>query len=398
MRQVDAAQRWPQDGRGRWGGRVDLPGQDGAGGAGAPRRSSSWRPRPVRRVYIPKAVTGETAPTRHSRDHGPVPSGAGRVTRWNPNGRPGSNPSRTGFGRVEAARTRSRPFNTTAAAKNAKRLWVLDADLAAAFDRIDHDHLLYMLGSFPARDMIRAWLKAGVFEKGKGFAPTEEGTPQGGVISPLLLNVALHGLEEAAGVRYRKTGPQAGITMPGCPGGGQIRRRLFAVLPIPAAGRTDQGEVGRVAGTPGSCHQRGQDPDRAPVRRGSISWGSTSAATDGKLLIKPSKAAIRRLRKRLAHRDARAARLERGGGHRRGSTRSSGVGPPTTGARCPARCSPGWTTTCGSSPTSGPNTATRTSRRRGWSPATSASSTSSGTTGGCSATPRSSARAAASRT
>jgi RNA-directed DNA polymerase len=70
--------------------------------------------------------------------------------------------------------------------KNAKRLWVLDADLAAAFDRIDHDHLLSMLGSFPDRDLIRAWLKAGVFEKGKAFAPTEEGTPQGGVISPLV--------------------------------------------------------------------------------------------------------------------------------------------------------------------------------------------------------------------
>ena len=51
--------------------------------------------------------------------------------------------------------------------------------------------------------MIRDWLKAGVFEAGKGFAPTGEGTPQGGVISPCLLNVALHGLEEAAGVRYQ---------------------------------------------------------------------------------------------------------------------------------------------------------------------------------------------------
>ncbi|MDF3051892.1 MAG: group intron reverse transcriptase/maturase, partial [Pseudonocardia sp.] len=106
-------------------------------------------------------------------------------------------------------------FNTMSG-KNAKRLWVLDADLSAAFDRIDHDHLLSTLGSFPGRDLIRAWLKAGVFEKGKGFAPTEEGTRQGGVISPLLLN-AIHGLEEAAGVRYRKTGPQAGITMPGAP-------------------------------------------------------------------------------------------------------------------------------------------------------------------------------------
>jgi RNA-directed DNA polymerase len=47
-------------------------------------------------------------------------------------------------------------------------------------------------------------LKAGVFETGKGFAPTDAGTPQGGVISPLLLNIALHGLEEAAGVRHER--------------------------------------------------------------------------------------------------------------------------------------------------------------------------------------------------
>jgi RNA-directed DNA polymerase len=66
----------------------------------------------------------------------------------------------------------------------AKRTWALDSGLAAAFDRIDHDHLLAALGSFPARDMIRGWLKAGVFEAGKGFAPTGEGTPQGGPITP----------------------------------------------------------------------------------------------------------------------------------------------------------------------------------------------------------------------
>jgi RNA-directed DNA polymerase len=39
------------------------------------------------------------------------------------------------------------------------------------------------VGSFPGRGMIRAWLTAGVFEPGKGFAPTAEGSPQGGVIS-----------------------------------------------------------------------------------------------------------------------------------------------------------------------------------------------------------------------
>ena len=54
----------------------------------------------------------------------------------------------------------------------------------------------------PPGSRSRQWLKAGVVEKGR-FTPTEEGTPQGGVISPVLLNIALHGMEEAAGVRYR---------------------------------------------------------------------------------------------------------------------------------------------------------------------------------------------------
>src|SRR5258705_10713938 len=64
--------------------------------------------------------------------------------------------------------------------------------------------------------MIAGWLKAGVIEDG-AFTPTEEGTPQGGVISPCLLNVALHGLEQAAGVRYKTSGTRAGATKPGSP-------------------------------------------------------------------------------------------------------------------------------------------------------------------------------------
>ena len=95
--------------------------------------------------------------------------------------------------------------------KNPKRRWVLDADLAAAFDRIAHDHILDQLGTFPARGMIGQWLKAGVVENGR-LHRTEEGTPQGGVVSPVLLNVALHGMEQAAGVRYHQTGSAAGWT------------------------------------------------------------------------------------------------------------------------------------------------------------------------------------------
>jgi RNA-directed DNA polymerase len=89
--------------------------------------------------------------------------------------------------------------------QRAKRGWVLDADLEAAFDRLDHNHLLSRLGSFPGREQIRGWLRAGVVDHHR-YSPTREGTPQGGVISPLLLNIALQGIEEAAGVRYLRNG------------------------------------------------------------------------------------------------------------------------------------------------------------------------------------------------
>ncbi|WP_435857680.1 reverse transcriptase/maturase family protein [Streptomyces mirabilis] len=66
---------------------------------------------------------------------------------------------------------------------NPGRPWVLDADLTAAFDRIDHDHLLRQLGRFPARELVTQWLRAGVVEDGR-LTETREGTPQGGVITP----------------------------------------------------------------------------------------------------------------------------------------------------------------------------------------------------------------------
>ena len=75
--------------------------------------------------------------------------------------------------------------------------YVLDADITKCFDRIDHAALLARLGTFPAlRRAVRAWLTAGVLD-GPTLFPTEAGTPQGGVVSPLLANIALHGLETA---------------------------------------------------------------------------------------------------------------------------------------------------------------------------------------------------------
>jgi RNA-directed DNA polymerase len=77
-----------------------------------------------------------------------------------------------------------------------KAKYVLDADIAKCFDRINHEPLLRKLNTFPTmRRQIRAWLKAGVMDGHEVF-PTSEGTPQGGCISPLLANIALHGMEE----------------------------------------------------------------------------------------------------------------------------------------------------------------------------------------------------------
>jgi RNA-directed DNA polymerase len=88
---------------------------------------------------------------------------------------------------------------------NKRKKWVLDADIEGAFDNIDHNKLLEVIGDFPARGLIRRWLKAGYMEDGS-LHGTESGTPQGGVISPLLANIALHGMEEALGIRYNNKG------------------------------------------------------------------------------------------------------------------------------------------------------------------------------------------------
>ena len=77
-----------------------------------------------------------------------------------------------------------------------KSKFVLDADISKCFDRINHRKLLEKLNTFPTlRKQIRAWLKAGVVDGNKLF-PTSVGVPQGGVLSALLANIALHGMEE----------------------------------------------------------------------------------------------------------------------------------------------------------------------------------------------------------
>ena len=160
------------------------------------------------------------------------------------------------------------------------------------------------LGAFPARELVARWLRAGVIEKGKGFAPTEEGTPQGGVISPLLMNVALHGLEEAAGVRYRDTGAHTVNAVAGTP----ILVRYADDLVACCYSRQQAEQV--KAQLADWLAPRGLVFNEDKTRIVNLEEGFDFLGFNlrryrrgrrpGKLLIKPSQDAVRRIRKRLA--------------------------------------------------------------------------------------------------
>lgn len=177
-----------------------------------------------------------------------------------------------------------------------KRPWVLDADLASAFDNLSHDHLFGALGTFPARRMVRKWLRAGVLDQGH-LTPTERGSPQGGVISPLLMNVALHGMEQAAGVRYITTGANAGTVRPGSP----VVIRYADDLLAFCHSRQEAGQVkARLANW---LAPRGLvfNEDKTSItcldEAGVDFLGFSARRYHGKLLITPSKAAVKRIRR-----------------------------------------------------------------------------------------------------
>jgi RNA-directed DNA polymerase len=148
--------------------------------------------KPTRRVWIPKSNSDEKRPLG-------IPVMLDRAKQalvklaiepeWEAKFEPNSyglRPGRSSHDAIEAIYS----------SINKKDKYVLDADIAKCFDKINHQKLLDKLQTYPKlRRQIKAWLKSGVMDN-KTLFPTTEGTPQGGVISPLLANVALHGMEE----------------------------------------------------------------------------------------------------------------------------------------------------------------------------------------------------------
>lgn len=165
-----------------------------------PKHWKHQKPKPVRRVWIPKPGKAEKRPlgipTMLERAKQALVKSALEPeweARFEPNSY-GFRPGRACQDAIEAI------FNNV----RYKQKFVLDADIKGCFDNINQGALLQKLQTYSAmRHVIKTWLKAGVLD-GIDLSSTETGTPQGGVISPLLANIALHGLEEAIKEGYLK--------------------------------------------------------------------------------------------------------------------------------------------------------------------------------------------------
>lgn len=162
--------------------------------------SLSQKAKPTRRVWIPKPGTEEKRPLG-------IPTITDRALQalakqalepeWEAKFEPNSYGFRPGRSAQDAI---AAIFGLT----SQKCKYVLDADISKCFDRINHDVLLAKLNTFSVlRRQIKGWLKSGVLDGNKLF-PTKEGTPQGGVISPLLANIALHGMEQRINQAFPK--------------------------------------------------------------------------------------------------------------------------------------------------------------------------------------------------
>ncbi|MBU0495518.1 MAG: reverse transcriptase N-terminal domain-containing protein [Chloroflexi bacterium] len=190
-----AVRRVTQDNRGQ-----RTPGVDGVASLTPKQRLAlvrtlcdlaHWTADPIQRTYIPKPGRSEKRglgiPTMRDRALQALVKLALEPeweARFEPNSY-GFRPGRSAHDAIGAI------FNFI----RLKPKYVLDADLEKCFDRIDHDALLSKLHAIqPITRLVRAWLKAGIMDQGQLLFP-EAGTPQGGVLSPLLANVALHGLE-----------------------------------------------------------------------------------------------------------------------------------------------------------------------------------------------------------